>query len=234
MEGTLFRGRFERGRQRAGRLRLACGGELAGTWNEEGQLEGADCCFVFPDGATRLRGSWRAGRMESGRVEPSDENELFSFEGPFPGRAPLRADPYESRLVAVRPSGISGAGEGLFARRALPERLVCCYYWGRLEEQRAVDRRSGTENKNVVLLDCCDSHALDVPPPFDGTSAYCASLGHKANHASPPAANCLYVDAFHPRFGVCSALQTMRPIAEGEELLLDYELIEEPDWMRGQ
>lgn len=91
--------------------------------------------------------------------------------------------------------------------------------------QEDVDQRSQEDNQNVVLLDGFD-HCLDVPRPFDKLENYCATVGHKANH-SREKANCEYVDAIHPRFGVTSALRTLRDIAALEEILLDYEFVDE-------
>ncbi len=169
--------------------------------------------------------------MKEARMEGRDT--VYGFEGAFPGRFPLLSDPYESRLVTVRPSLIANAGEGLFAKCDLKSGVIICYYWGRQDMHAVVNERSSKENQNVVLLDSSDTVVLDVPPPYDCLTHFRATLGHKANHDARRA-NCVYVDAFHPRFGVTSALKTLRDIVEGEEIVLDYEFIEQPEWMEQQ
>ena len=70
---------------------------------------------------------------------------------------------------------------------------------------------------------------------FDNPSRLClgASLGHKANHASPPENNCIYYryDS-HPVFGRIKCLRSVRGIKRGEELLVDYgyEAHDAPAW----
>jgi histone-lysine N-methyltransferase SETD7 len=158
---------------------------------------------------------------------------VFGFEGAFPGRFPLLRDPYESRLVTVQRSLIPNAGEGLFATCNMPSGVIICYYWGCQQMQAEVNERSSKENQNVVLLDSSDTVVLDVPAPYGCLSHYCATLGHKANH-NEQRPNCAYVDAFHPRFGVTSALKTLCDIRTGEEIVLDYEFIDIPEWLSGQ
>ena len=77
-----------------------------------------------------------------------------------PGPAPLVADPYESRCVEVRPSLVAGAGEGLFARRALPAGRVVAYYNGVRLLQEEVDGRSWKVNENCIAMDPVESSSL--------------------------------------------------------------------------
>lgn len=51
-----------------------------------------------------------------------------------------------------------------------------------------VDSRDWALNGNTISLD--EDTVIDVPPPFELTERYCASLGHKANHSFTP--NCKY------------------------------------------
>jgi [histone H3]-lysine4 N-methyltransferase len=105
-----------------------------------------------------------------------------------------------------------------------------------------VDGRDWALNGNAITLG--DDCVLDVPPPYDGTDHYCATLGHKANHAF--ANNAEYEIYEHPRFGLIKCLRTRRAVAAGEELTvaygyddallgqlpLDSPLLEAPDWYR--
>ena len=143
-------------------------------------------------------------------------------------RQPLLRDPYESAAVVVRPSRIPGSGEGLFARRALRAGAIAAWYNGVRTPCEEVDGRPDWDlNDNVINLD--EQTAIDVPPPLTPTSAYCASLGHKANHSR--ANNAEYTCAFHPRFGDIKCVRTLRHVAAGEEILVDYTFFDEtPPW----
>ena len=203
---------------------MACGSRVEGSW-VEGELQG-EARFTFPDGR-HFAGVWRAGRLEGGDFE----GQFMQDEGPFPGKHPLMADPYEACYVNVRPSTIPGAGEGLFSLCTIPADLVFCYYNGSKIAQTTVDSRMLSENGNVVLLDDSDI-CIDVPVPYDSRTHYCATSGHKANHDAKRR-NAVYINAFHPRFGHISALKSLRVIEPDEEILLDYEYAEaKPEWYR--
>jgi hypothetical protein len=134
--------------------------------------------------------------------------------------APLLADPYETARVYVAPSTIAGAAEGLFAETDLPSEEIVAFYTGCLVAQNSVDSRPWARNANTISL--TTTVAIDVPAPWDSVAVYCASLGHKANHtfAHPP--NARYDTVFHPRWGGIKCVRTCRPVAAGEELLVDY------------
>ena len=68
---------------------------------------------------------------------------------------------------------------------------------------------------------------IDVPAPYASLTAYCASMGHKANHAFDPAQqNAEYSTPFlHPRFGWIKSVRTRdggAGVKAGTELLVDY------------
>ena len=69
-----------------------------------------------------------------------------------------------------------------------------------------VDSRDWALNSNTITLG--DDTVLDVPPPYDQTTAYTASLGHKANHSFDNNAEYELYD--HPRFGPIKCLRTRR------------------------
>ncbi len=61
---------------------------------------------------------------------------------------------------------------------------------------------------------------LDVPQDMSSVTSYCATLGHKANHAFVP--NARFVQLEHPRFGLIVAVRAVRDIKEGEEVSYMY------------
>jgi hypothetical protein len=73
---------------------------------------------------------------------------------------------------------------------------------------------------------------IDLPHDLaTDTGKYCASLGHKVNHAFA-APNCRFDTFGHPRFGLVPCLVATRRIADGHELLANYEylLSDCPGW----
>jgi hypothetical protein len=125
VDGSTFRGDFVDGQMVRGQIEFPCSGKLSGPMN--GKNHHGRCTFVFPDGEATLSGTWKDGEMENATFCNSEAR--FCFEGAFPGRNPTLADPYESALCFVKPSGIVGAGEGLFAKIPLRKGLIVCYYW---------------------------------------------------------------------------------------------------------
>lgn len=81
-----------------------------------------------------------------------------------------------------------------------------------------VDSREWEANANALSI--ADEEAVDVPPPWDSVSRYCASLGHKANHCFSN--NAQYELAQHPRLGLIKCLRTLRPVAAGEEITVRW------------
>eukprot|EP00937_MAST-01D_sp_MAST-1D-sp2_P003711 g3711.t1 len=164
----------------------------------------------------------RAGAGAVVRFDPSTEARI--------SRQPLLHDPYERRTVFVARSRMPGAGEGLFARCALPAGRIVSWYNGVKVPCTEVDGRSDWAlNDNVINLDA--DTAIDVPPECSSTAQYCASLGHKANHAAPGTNNAEYDDCFHPRFGDIKCVRLVRGVAAGDEITVDYMFLDEtPDW----
>ena len=52
-------------------------------------------------------------------------------------------------------------------------------------------------------------------------SKYRETLGHKANHSFINY-NCQYISVIHPRFGPISAIQSIKRISKGDEILTNY------------
>eukprot|EP00850_Spirogloea_muscicola_P003794 SM000015S01294 [mRNA] locus=s15:1163189:1164794:+ [translate_table: standard] len=153
--------------------------------------------------------------------------------------APLLPDPWEAERVAVAPSPMPGAGEGLFARVALTAGDVAAFYkFGVRLSHEAVDARDWRLNANTISLGEQTPHrsgfesltsfyafadadtVIDIPPGLVPVTAYCASLGHKANHHTRP--NAEYAPFCHPRFGDIKCVRTTQLIAPGEEITVDY------------
>ncbi len=93
------------------------------------------------------------------------------------------------------------------------------------------DKRDWKECDNAISLD--EEFVIDVPKPYHLLNEYCASLGHKANHAFPPDNNCIYYPYFnHPIFGKIKCLKSVKAIEKDEEILVDYGYDENdaPSW----
>lgn len=118
---------------------------------------------------------------------------------------------------------VAAAGEGLFAKINLPSDTVVAIYAGQLVDQDIVDARDWALNSNTLTYDEDDELSVDVPAPYDSTTQYCASLGHKVNSTfSRAAINCVYSTCYHPVFGVVRCIQTVKDVSEGDELYVCY------------
>ena len=125
--------------------------------------------------------------------------------------------------MRVGPSTVPGGGEGLFARRPLRARELVSFYNGTRPRAKDVDRRRWELNGNAITVVDEEQTCIDVPAPYDACARYRASLSHKANHCFDPArVNCAFELFWHPRFGKLKAMRALRPVAEGEELFVDY------------
>eukprot|EP01133_Synstelium_polycarpum_P015755 gene15755-18722_t len=73
---------------------------------------------------------------------------------------------------------------------------------------------------------------IDIPAKWASTSTYVASLGHKANHSRSN--NTVYRTCYHPRFGDIKCIRSIKPIAKGDEILVDYDYEEKdkPEWYK--
>ena len=108
----------------------------------------------------------------------------------------LVSDPYEDITVYVKPSPILNAQEGLFALRRIPKGDLCSIYSGCLVTLEEEESRAWKYNSNTIQLD--EDYCVDVPHPYESTSLYKASLGHKANHGFGAQVNSEYMELFHP------------------------------------
>lgn len=213
-----FVGRYEDGvRHGHGVIHHLGGGETKGVW-KGGVLDETSASYQYPC------------RFEQ-RLDASDLVEDISDTSVI-SRWPLRPDPYESRRVYVKPVPEKG-GEGLFARIPLLPHEVASFYNGVRLSHEVVDGRGWELNDNTLSLG--PDEVIDVPPPWNETNHYCATLGHKANHCHV-APNAKYDFFEHPRHGFIKCIRVLdAPIAAGEEILVDYGFDGEhgfPEWWK--
>ena len=241
----VFAGRYARGLP-VGPCWLAREGQgwLHGAVDGRGRFTGDDIAFVYPDGGTCLVGRFEEEVMVAaarGRITAAATDDAgvlraaverrpgaqrrFSFS-PSDSKSVhcerrLR-DPFEAENAACAPSEISGAGDGLFARRDLPAGAVVAYYNGlKIEHGEQYSSDSDCNYEIYVDWNFTEKSAfVDIPLACVDAEDYCASLAHKANHSFDP--NVQFVSAAHPRFGRVPALKTIRDVAAGEEVLTHY------------
>lgn len=200
------------------------GSRLEGTFKDNAPH--AKCTYFYPDHSV-LKGQWKNGEMVSAKFyETADakmgSKETFTYDQSSRehlSRAPLLRDPYETKWVYVKPSTVPGAGEGLFAKIDIPEDTVCSFYNGIRVSLKQTNKQTWRENANNISLN--NGTCIDIPPEWNETSVYCATLGHKANHH--PNNNAMY-DTFynHPRFGKIKCIRTIRDVKKDEEIFVDY------------
>ncbi|XP_056419028.1 histone-lysine N-methyltransferase SETD7 isoform X2 [Hyla sarda] len=210
------------------------GGCLVGEVNEDGEMTGEKIAYVYPDGNTALCGKFIDGEMleaklatvasvEEGKpyFEMVTGSNIYTFDKSTSScisTSPLLPDPYEIERVYVAMSMISNAGEGLYAKINVGPRTVMSFYNGVRITHQEVDSRDWSLNGNTISLD--DETVIDVPDPYNLTTKYCASLGHKANHSFSP--NCIYDTFVHPRFGLIKCIRTITAVEKDEELTVAY------------
>ena len=198
--------------------------------------------WLHPDLETVMVGQWsRDGIMEQGEegsilgvqcnngimelsVKTVKGGKLFKYDSATADKIssyPTNSDKYESLNVKLKPSKITGGGEGLFSKRKLLKGQLVSYFNGfkvpvEYVESSWIEKMNGAENfenlsendplfdeylerkSYVIGLDM--DHDLDLPPEIaNNTERYCATLGHKVNHAVRP--NCYFGWAFHPLYG---------------------------------
>ena len=120
------------------------------------------------------------------------------------GVSPNFTDPFEKSTVFVRPSTFEGAGQGLFARRAVRAGHLISFYSGLILDcveghdrnslDRRVDTRAAREKRNDNTLTFMDvtkpenkfEICVFVPSEYSSLDQYSATLGHKANHDAEP------------------------------------------------
>jgi len=230
------------------------GGCVVGKVDEDGKLSGTRIAYIYPDFQTCLVGSFRDGEMvsaQSSRIMGlATENNCIkvpTFDEPdgrlfrrelstttFVTGSPSLADPYETVMVEVRTSGVEGAMEGLFARKAIPKNTVLAFYNGIKVDPNSSDEGSDQswEADSYKIFDPSTNPpgTVDILEHFRKTSNYCATLAHKTNHSFVP--NSEFMIYNHPRWGVIPCIASIHSIAKGEEIFVryGYDLDNCPDW----
>ena len=97
------------------------------------------------------------------------------------GEHPLVPDPYESRHVVCRQSQVPGSGDGLFARRDLPEGTIAAFYNGvRIPYglgSGKVETWDDSAYKIWINADYESGERMNIPEDCVSLERYCATLG---------------------------------------------------------
>ena len=121
--------------------------------------------------------------------------------------------------MAVAPSLIPGASEGLFARAELePGTTVAFYNGSRADPAEFSPDTWETNNYRIFDPADCPAGTIDIPAWAQTTAGYCGSLAHKCNHSFSPNAQFVVFD--HPKFGLIPCVSTIADVAQGEEVEL--------------
>jgi len=260
VRGVTLKGRLNHlGQYRAGLASGCCWSSLrGGGWlvgrvcPRTGQYTGPEIAFLYPDLKTALVGKFQNGTLVSGRearLSGLDEESgvlvptfratsyrHFSFS-PSTRDAitvpPLQQDPYESTLVEVGASSLEGGGECLYARRDIPAGTLIAYYNGiRLGPG---EKTPYHDTGYAIYVEWKRKRGqkgdhMDIPPDYQQSTNYVASLAHKLNHSFTP--NCEWINADHPVFGFVPAVATIQDVAAGEEVTAHYSMDMEdaPQW----
>jgi len=212
--------------------------------------------YVYPDYRTALVGKFNKGEMEAGqeaRLTGLEEDEhgvkipilrkteedsehlhrrqLGQYN--FICKDPLAPDPYESKLVYVDSSRISGACEGLFARADIETGSTIAFYNGSRADPGEFNPDTW-ETNNYRIFDPADtpSGTIDIPTWAQDIRGYCGSLAHKCNHSFSP--NGQFVVFDHPKFGLIPCVSTIADIGQGEEITVGYgyDIEMAPEWYK--
>ena len=159
----------------------------------------------------------------------------YSFSDSFTETDLLRRDPYEEKLVEVRPSLMEGAGEGVFLKRDVRPHTVLAFYNGvRLSVEDDDDSWDKCSYRIFINKpgdsgeDDCD--ILDIPEDMRTVDKYCATVAHKINHSFSPVGE--FRTFLHPVHGYIKCVLATQAIRQGQELTVDYKypLYDCPDW----
>jgi hypothetical protein len=232
---------------------LIGGAYLVGNVDDDGEMFGDDCVFIYPDLRTAISGNFRGGQLVSGRT-----HEIVDFVipgvglprpilakrgyGPSVSRGvstrktmsshPMQQDLWEKDRVEVRQSRISEemAGEGLFALKPINAGQVVALFNG----VRVLCPRNDQTEWSEYRIRLNGEWDLDVPADSRSTEQYRATLGHKANHSFNNNTKWSRID--HARFGLICAITANKDILTGEEILVNYglEMSSAPAWYKSQ
>ena len=164
------------------------------------------------------------------KFEPSTQHSVCSY--------PINRDPYEDKLIEVKESSVSQAGQGIFAKRdILPGTVVAFYNGTRIPPDTEDDDDDKWENcAYKIFIENGENQLeekrerMDIPESLRNINLYCATLAHKINHSFKP--NCKFGRYHHPIFGTIPCVSTLQFIPMGSELFTyyNYPLDDCPQW----
>ena len=125
---------------------------------------------------------------------------------------PMLRDPYESKVITVKPSSLPNAGEGVFVVSDVEKNTVVSYFNGIRLSKNNVFSWNPFRKTSAYLVELGDEKGddifLDIPEKYSDWKKYQASAGHKVNHSKNP--NAAYTECQHPRFGKILCLYTLQ------------------------
>ena len=123
----------------------------------------------------------------------------------------------------------------MFMMRDVVAGSIISFYNGvKLSKEECEEPSEDWRDDAYKILDQRDENVLDIPAQYQDTTNYRATLAHKTNHSFTP--NTKFCPFFHPRFGHIPALRTVKNIAAGAEVLVNYEYSFDsaPPWYQQQ
>ena len=175
------------------------------------------------------------------RYSPRKSENSFYFDPPTNisfGGGDLTPDPYETKLLKVGKSQEPNSGDGVFAKRDIPQGRVIAHYsllMYRFKEEtdiyyfncrnnitRSDDERRACYKYQISLVRYLAK--ISLPPELD-YEPY-PNLGPKVNHHFQ-FNNSAYNEIEHPRWGVIQGVGTMKPIKADEEIFTFYDYKED-------
>ena len=169
---------------------------LIGRKDADGQLTDQDTLYLYPGFLLAIFGSFKRGKMMTGRecvptslkfdsfglpnvtVTPVTNSRLLTFENPgthIPAKHCSVRDLWDMLHVYVRHSAEEGAGEGLFARRDIKQGQLVALFSGA--------RKRHFRNESFEWSDYCikldESCSIDIPDYYISVEHYSATLAHK-------------------------------------------------------
>ncbi len=136
---------------------------------------------------------------------------------------PLVPDITEETWVYVAPSTLGPeAGDGVFAKRDIPENTVVAFYGGMRFNLSEWNSTKSVDPHYWMKVEG-DNSVMHLPDELGSNiTKYRATLAHKINHSFNHW-NCLFHSLDHPRFGLIPAARVVDNVPEGRELLCMYE-----------
>ena len=238
-------------------LGLLNNGYIHGMADEYGRATGNEIAFIYPDGETALKGTYVDKYMKTAyevKVETYTCNEFgilqaikfskrmssvqYSYNPctnfSFGGTPTISNDPYEIKYVEAKESNVGGGGSGIFAKHALHQGRIACFYslfLYRHNDQLELFHKtcSYDTSKSDHYRRQCSKYSIKIvtyhgtinlPPELDHEHRL-PTLGPKVNHHFK-ANNSIYIETEHPVWGLIMGVVPTIDIAAGQELYTYY------------